>query len=142
MTPRAPALQCSPRWQLQPWGRSRRTPARAARRPRPAGPARPPCASCPAGSGGSPPGSSSPPSGGRPGQQPPRSSPGTKPGAKGSLGQVRGDRTAWGPWRGRRGTAKTACSCRSGEASVERAEQEEPVQAGGGNRCGRIFHVR
>lgn len=33
-------------------------------------------------------------------------------------------------------------AARRGKASMERAEQEEPVQAGGGNRCGRIFHVR
>lgn len=103
VTPRAAVLQHSPRWQPQPWGRSRRRPARGARRPRPAGSARPPCVSSPAGSGGSPPGSACPPSAGRPGLQPPRSSPATRRGAKGSLEHVRKGRRAWGLWGERRG---------------------------------------
>lgn len=73
-----PALRFSPQWQLQPWDQSRRIRARGARHPHCGGSAPLLCASFPANSGGSPPGSAFPPSDGHPGPQPQRSSPVTK----------------------------------------------------------------
>lgn len=147
-----PALQFSPQWQLQPWGRSHRTPAQGARRPHCGVSALLPCASFPANSGGSPPRSAFPPSDGHPGPQPQRSSPITNGGIKisprgqekikehGTIRRKECERTTYKVNREKRLRLHVRESIwKYAYILTERVGKEERVQFGRGNGCGRYL---